>query len=373
MTGAVLCVVGWLAGWLLFGRPSRLPAVAPGGAGPEVSDDMSPSISVVIPARDEELSIGRLLGDLRDCLPPGAQVVVVDDGSEDATAEIAASFPFVDVVDPGEPPDGWTGKPWACRAGAILATGEVLCFVDADVRLAPGALEAVARQVHDRGGLVSVLPRHEPVRPYEELSAVFNVMSVMGVGAGRRDGGTGAFGPLLAVRRRDYETLGGHEAVAGEVVEDLALARHWAAAGQGVASFTGGDLVAFRMYPGGLRALVEGWTKNFATGAAATSPVRMLGAVAWVSGMGSAAGLAVEALGGSAPAAAAAAAWLAWSAQLWVMFRAVGRFRALTAVAFPVPLAAFVAIFARSLWMTAVRRRVTWRGRQVAVTGRARR
>ncbi|MBK6970597.1 MAG: hypothetical protein IPH29_16195 [Candidatus Microthrix sp.] len=98
-------------------------------------------------------------------------------------------------------PSGWTGKSWACWNGVTAAlqrldvtpaaSGDLqLVFIDADVNMSPGALDAVTSQQRCHGGLISVQPRHVPVRRYEQLSALFNVIAVMGVGAGhfRPDG-----------------------------------------------------------------------------------------------------------------------------------------------------------------------------------------
>jgi 4,4'-diaponeurosporenoate glycosyltransferase len=271
----------------------------------------------------------------------------------------------------GERPDGWTGKAWACEVGVRSTTAELVVLLDADVWLAPGALAALVDEHERRGGLLSVLPEHRTERAYEQLSLPCNLVSVMGTGAaepgaeGRADG---AFGPCLAIRRSALEAIGGFTAVAGDVVEDLALARRAAASGLATTALAGGDLVAFRMYPDGPAQLAEGWTKNLAAGAAAVPRWRAALVAAWV-----AAGLAGP-LGGLRPGARrrwpALLAWLAGSVQFAVLARRVGRFRWWAAPAHPVLLAGFTGLVGRS---TLARRRghVTWRGRQVAV-GRAR-
>ena len=75
---------------------------------------------------------------------------------------------------------------------------------------------------------------------------------------------------VMATGRSDYELVGGHESVGGEIVEDMALARRYAEHDRAVTVLTGGTELRFRMYPSGFRTLVEGWTKNFATGAGNT-------------------------------------------------------------------------------------------------------
>ena len=116
------------------------------------------------------------------------------------------------------------------------------------------------------------------------------------------------------------------------------------------------------MYPTGARQLVEGWTKNFAGGAASTRLVTLLLVVAWLSGcIVAPARLAMHA------GLASGAMYAAYVVQLWWMFRRVGRFGVVTAMLYPVLLLFFLAIFVRSLFASFVRHRVTWRGRTIRV------
>jgi 4,4'-diaponeurosporenoate glycosyltransferase len=356
----LICAAAWALGWWAFGRVRRLDD-RPATAG------TAPRVSIVIPARDEELSLPYLLADLSRSRPPGTQVVVVDDHSADRTREIAASFPFVDVVDAPPLPEGWTGKCWACHTGAEHATGDVVVFLDADVRLADGSVDRLVAELAERGGLVSVQPWHETERPYEQLSGLFNVIAVMGTGAGGRGEPTGAFGPVLASSAELYRRLGGHAAVRDEVVEDLALAARYRESGHPVDVLTGGSAVRFRMYPAGVRQVVEGWTKNFASGAGSTRPGRLAAIVVWVTGLGSGAIALLDGLRGSLPLAMGVTLYALFVAQLYVLFRQVGRFGALTALLYPLLLVFFVVVFVRSVWNTHVRRTVQWRGRRIPV------
>ena len=155
------------------------------------------------------------------------------------------------------------------------------------------------------------------------------------------------------------------------MTEDLALAERYDEADRPVSAFAGGDAVRFRMYPGGLRQLLEGWTKNFAVGAGATRRSRLALAVLWVAGSGSAAVAAADAARGELSMVLGAALYAAVAAQFWAMYARVGRFRTLTAVLFPLGLAVFLVVFARSVWRTHVRHSVTWRGREIS-TARSR-
>lgn len=355
--------VGWAAArlaagaWLLWRVP--VPRAATGRTGP---------VAVVVPARDEAAALPHLLPGLLAGRRPGDEVVVVDDGSTDGTAAVAAAAGAT-VVAPPPPPAGWTGKAWACATGAAATAAPVLVFLDADTRLAPGGLDRVVAERAAAGGLLSVQPYHVVPTAAERLSALCNVVAMMGTDAftplGHRLAPAGAFGPVLATSRADYEAVGGHAAVAAAVLDDVALARRYRSAGLPVTCLGGRGAVTFRMYPGGLRPFVEGWSKNLSGGAASTRPVTLVLVVAWVSLLLQAPWWLL-----TAPVPLGMVAYAAVAAELWWMLRRVGSFGAVTAVAFPLPLAAFLAVFARSAVVRTVRRRVRWKGREVPVAGR---
>jgi len=318
-------------------------------------------VAVVVPARDEAASLPRLLADLAGQDHRADEVVVVDDQSLDGTADVARAA-GVGVVDGRPLPAGWTGKPWACAQGVAATTAERLVFLDADVELAPSALAAVSAAHDGAGGLLSVAPRHRVGGAVEHLSLLPNVVALMGSGAAlphpsRRPT---AFGPCLVTWRADYEAVGGHGAVRGSVLEDVDLGRAYLAAGEPVTVLGGADLVAYRMYPSGLRALVEGWTKNLAGGAARIPVGRTVLTVTWVTSVLSPTLALVD--GGSL----AAFAYVATAAQVELLGRRIGTFRRGVGLLHPVLAAAFVALFAGAMFKAA-RGRATWKGRPVAL------
>lgn len=359
MTTSTIVVLagGWLAGLVLLWRV-RTPGAVGGGA--------PTSVSVVVPARDEAHNLPRLLTALQHQSASPLEVIVVDDGSTDDTAAVAAAHGAL-VVATEELPAGWVGKPWACATGVAGARGDVLLLLDADTWL---GLDGVARLTAAQaelapGGLLSVQPFHVTERPYEQLSAFPNVVSVLasGTAALRPARAPGvAFGPCLVTTAEALAAVGGFAAVAGESIEDIALARAFERAGRPVRCLGGGEVVRFRMYPDGLRSLVEGWSKNLSGGARRARLLPLLGAVLWVCAAVSAA---IEVVLWSTPWAAVA--YAAVAGQLAWMLRRLGSFRWWTSALFPVALAAFVALFVRSLVLRVVRRRVTWRGRSIDV------
>ncbi|WP_068773891.1 glycosyltransferase family 2 protein [Paenibacillus sp. FJAT-26967] len=435
----VILLTGWLSGWFLSARSGEcrkedrcgaaglesycanngggdpsldtptaawgLEGVSPHGEGPRVEPAAAclpahtygpPRVSVIVPARNEERRIGPLLASLRAQTLPPDEVIVVDDSSTDGTARLARESGAA-VVSPGALPPGWLGKPWACHRGAQASGGSVLIFLDADTRLEPDGVERLLAEQALCGGLLAVQPYHEVKRPYEQLSAFFNLIVPASTAAftpwGDRIAPQASFGPCIVCSRDDYTAAGGHEAVRGEVLENLALGRRFRRLGLPIVCRTGRGTLSFRMYPEGLRALAEGWSKSFAKGARTTSLPVLIGVVLWLSGCASAATVLLEAAasvlpfwigtesyshnpagGGSTSALSrgvllfTAAVYSAFAGQLWILLRRTGSFHSLTALLYPIPLAFFFILFSWSAVQTFGRRKVFWKGREITVS-----
>ncbi len=377
----VAAIVAIAAALFTVGRPRRLVDAAPSEAvtpvhempGHEIA--VQPlAISVIVPARDEANSLPTLLGALAASSRRPAEIIVVDDHSTDGTSVVARASGVVGlrVVEAPTLPEGWTGKNWACHVGATQAGQPTLLFLDADTCPAPDALTSLERAYVTNRGLVSVQPFHRTTLPYEELSAVFNVVSLMGSGAFSPLAAKAvrvAFGPCLMMSAADYRRVGGHLAVRNEVVEDIALAANFASAGLPVSCWLGGDRMSFRMYPDGVRSLAQGWTKNIAAGAGRAPLSRVLPSVVWVALLATVAAASivgvVKWIAGAGAPVAALVAYAIVVVHVAYLLRRIGSFRVWTAVLFPVPLSFFVAIFCRSLVAVASGSSVTWRGRAV--------
>lgn len=336
-----------------------------------------PTVSVIIPARNEAVSLPALLESLKIQSLTPYEVIVVDDASTDGTGEIAREH-GVTVLSSQVPATGWTGKSYACWVGAEAADGELLCFLDADVTLGERGLERLVTAFRERGGLVSTLPRHVTRRSYEALSAFFNVVSAMGTGAfssfGRRGKTRVASGPAMICSATDYETAGGHRKIAAEIVDDVALGQSFSNAGLPVWCFSGGGDVTYRMYPSGMNQLIEGWSKNFATGAAWIAIPQFILVAAWVTGALTAVLLIASALAGlvmgSSPASGLVGPtiyYLAYATQIRYFEIRLGRFPRWAALFFPIGVVFFTAVFACSLLSTFVFHRVSWKGRTIKV------
>jgi len=275
----LLLATPWLAVLAFLVLRVRLPSELP--AGPP---RRTPPVSVIVPARDEAVNIRACVGSLVASSYPDFEVIVVDDRSADGTAELARSVGSgnagrVEVVAGADPPDGWLGKPWACWQGARVARGDLLLFTDADTVHGASLLgRAVAALEEERAGLVTVAGRQIMETFWEKLvqTQVFLTMLFRfydAEGAARRGRWRDAIanGQFMLFRREAYEALGGHEAVRGEVVEDLALAQRTVRAGRRMAVHMAEADLATRMYRS-LAELVAGWSKNIYNGGLQSMP-----------------------------------------------------------------------------------------------------
>ncbi len=211
------------------------------------SGDALPSLSVIVPARNEAANIQGLLDSLlRQAYPGDLEVFVVDDASTDGTAERARKHP-VRVVPAGSLEGGWLGKPRACHTGALLSRSEWLLFTDADTRHAPGSLAAAVRRAeHDAlDGLSLLLPGTASTGLGR--AAMASAFAGLFAGAGRTPYLLN--GQYILIRRRVYTTSGGFDAVRSEPLEDLALGHLVRSAGFRVRLFSGAQMVHPGVYP----------------------------------------------------------------------------------------------------------------------------
>lgn len=233
-------------------------------------------VSVLLPLRNEAARVTPCLVALLGQTGVDVEVLVLDDGSTDGTADlvrrVADGDPRVRVLT-GQPlPPGWLGKPYACQqlADAAATARDVLVFVDADVVLAPQAVAATVALLEQTGlDLLSPYPRQQApgatalVQPLLQWSwLTFLPLRIAERSA--RPSLSAANGQLLAVRRSAYARAGGHAAVRGEVVEDVELLRAVKRTGGRGGVCDGTALATTRMYDS-WDELVEGYTKSLWT------------------------------------------------------------------------------------------------------------
>ena len=226
-----------------------------------------PLVSVIVPARNEEVSLGACLESLVTQTGVRFEIIVVDDGSTDRTRRIAESFPSVRVIDAPPLPAGWSGKNNAVAAGAVKARGQWLLFTDADTVHLPGSLSrSLTEAQQNQAALLSYSPQQEvhgikeqAVMPviFAELAATYRPSQV----SNPRSSAAAANGQYLLVSREAYDAVGGHAAIAVSLLEDVALARNVKQSGRKIFFRYGADAVRTRMYRS-FAQLRDGWTKN---------------------------------------------------------------------------------------------------------------
>jgi len=345
------------------------------------SPGSQPVVAVLLPLRDEASRVAPCLAALLAAMdryeehgsPAGprrrlVELVVCDDGSTDDTVGVVrravGGDPRVRLLTGAALPVGWLGKPHACAQLAVAADlrAEVLVFLDADVVLAPDALvRSVALLATTGLDLVCPYPRQvvvgvvqRLVQPLLQWSWATTLPLRLAERSPRPSLGA-ANGQLLVVDRGVYDRAGGHGAVRGAVLEDLALLRAVKAVGGHGGVVDGTDLASCAMYDDAAE-LVAGYTKSLwaafgpPPAAAALSAVLVVAYVLPAAAM--LAGSPVGALGYAAGAAG----------RLAVARRTGGRLA--DCLAHPLSVLALTALLARS-WQARRAGTLTWRGRPV--------
>jgi hypothetical protein len=275
LTCATLLIGVWLVKlkWVLENSPPLAGIATQATAAPEAT------IGVIVPAYNEAANVVACLSSILDSTDQPIQLWLVDDGCTDATWHLAQTLAETRQdrrlhLLSGQPRPSdqvWVGKNWACAQAVQQVHTDYLLFLDCDVRLQPGAIEAaVALAETDQTGLLTLWPQIL-CGCFAEWLVQPIMMAILAVGydfAAVNDPQRSkafAFGPFMLFRRQAYEAIGGHAAVADQVVEDVQLAQRIKQAGLGLAIRRSGGGVQTRMYENG-SSLWEGWTKNWFLG-----------------------------------------------------------------------------------------------------------
>ena len=333
-------------------------------------------LSVIIPARNEEDCLGNCLQSLVSqsedtwLLGRDWEILVVDDGSTDRTASIAAGFAGVTVMQAPHLEKGWTGKVNAVWAGAKAAPGVWLLFTDADTVHEPGHLSrAIVEAERHKVAMLSYSPR-QLVSGFAQralMPLVFSELSVAYPPARVSDPEShlaAANGQFLLVRRDVYFANGGHEAVKGAVLEDVELADIFKRRKLGLRFRYAPEAVATRMYRS-FPAMFEGWTKNLALlfgNPLSLAAWRMLDllllfglpVLTWVMYERNLLPILVAAL------------ILIWIRNVWRFYRRVAKssFQFVDCLITPLALPLFSVLLYRSWFHHTVTKRVSWKGRE---------
>ncbi len=327
----------------------------------------SPDISIIVPARNEEATLGGCLESLSAQTGVSFEIVVVDDGSTDRTREIAQRFAGVRVISPEPMPPGWTGKNNALCAGVQQARADWLLFTDADTEHLSGSLARALDEVkREKAELLSYSPEQTVVTFAERavMPVIFAELAARYPPHRVRENTSAivaANGQYILAQRGAYEAVGGHAAVAGEILEDVALARLFRTNGKRVYFRYGGDAVRTRMYRN-WTLLRDGWTKNLSELFPETGYLAFQSSLFWLTAwltLG-VAGLEVSRL------------HFGWSALAFLWLALYRRIRVanfalinnLIAISFGPPLFAYLLLRSKSACASG---RVSWKGRDYRV------
>lgn len=243
--------------------------------------EITPKVSVLIPARDEAAVIASTISALCAQDYENFEIIVLDDDSQDNTAEIArraatrpveARHANVRVIQGAPLMHGWLGKNWACHQLAQSAIGDILIFTDADVQWGAGALAALVETLHtSNADMLTVWSTQITETWGERLVVPLMALVIMGylpavlVHKTRWQAFAAANGQCLAFRREAYEAIGGHNAVRAEIVEDIQLARRIKGKALRLYMLDGAGMITCRMYRG-WSSVRDGYAKNIIAG-----------------------------------------------------------------------------------------------------------
>ena len=334
------------------------------------SGESNLSISIIIPARDEEKNLDKLFNSLNNQSIRVKEVILVDDNSTDTTPDIGRKH-NAKVISLKSLPKGWVGKSWACHNGAKVATGDYFLFLDADTVLKNNGIENILSCLKRYQGVVTLQPYHKIKKLYENLSLFFNMILIAGMGVftpfQTRINPIGAFGPCLICKRENYYKIDGHKSIKGKVMEDIEIGKKLIEAKIPVFCLGGKGTIDFRMYPGGFMEMIKGWSKGFGSGAKLTSIPILIMVIAWIIGSIFPLNLFADSLSPFNPSIVltGAAFYFAFIAQIYWMSYRIGNFSIWASVFYPIPLTFFIIVFFYSLILTIFRKRITWKDREI--------
>lgn len=233
-------------------------------------------ISIMIPARNEEINIGKCLENLVIQDYPNKEILVLDDHSTDKTAYIVKRYAekhnIIRLLEGSELPEGWIGKNWACHQLSLQARGKYFLFIDADVELKANTLSAVNDEMNNsKSKMISVFST-QIIKSLGEWLIVplmnwllLAFLPLRLVYSSSNKSFSAANGQFMFWERNTYLNIGGHLTVKAEVVEDMEFARLCKSKGIKIQTMLGGNLIFCRMYEN-LADSFKGFSKNFFRG-----------------------------------------------------------------------------------------------------------
>lgn len=338
---------------------------------PHISNNVSDNsqVSIIIPARDEEHNLAQLLSSIHH--KNQYDIIVMNDASSDRTKAVAECY-NVRVYDVSND-STWKGKSHACFEGATFARGSLLLFLDADVMLTDAfSIDRLCEQykVQQSKGILSVQPYHVIQNWYENISVIFNLMTIVGMNifsiTKGKKGTKSAFGPILLTNKADYKEVQGHLNAKNEIIEGFALSKAYNDANMPVEMFEGEGIANFRMYPQGFKALIEGWSKHFALGSMITKRSTMSLIFIWLMGSVLSTLLILASTQLNAVSIIfSIIVYVIYTFQFYLLIRRTGNFFFIASVFHPILFMFFLAIFTKSWIDINIFKKIIWKEREI--------
>ncbi|WP_185806890.1 glycosyltransferase family 2 protein [Bacillus salinus] len=328
-------------------------------------------ISIIIPARNEEQTIARLLTSIQSQDYQPLEIIVVNDQSTDRTKDIALQY-GARVIDNKDLPAGWLGKSWACWNGATVAKGDILIFVDADTWFSKNGIEnAISTfQEDNKTDLLTIHPFHVMERWYEKLSAFFHLVVFLSLGIthifSKNTKPAGGFGQLLICKKEIYVTLGGHEAIKEQIVENFAFCQLAISKGFYARAIVGKNIINMRMYQDGIVSVFKGWAKSIASGAKKTSPKFTFLIIIWIAVAFSFITKSIDII--FEQSIFFVVTYVFMCLLYFRILRQIGNFSLFDTILFPIHIVFFIFVSCYSVISTFLLKNASWKGRQIVVS-----
>ncbi|MCF7599933.1 glycosyltransferase family 2 protein [Staphylococcus pasteuri] len=330
----------------------------------------NPIITIIIPARNEAHRLPQLLESLLT-QTGNFKVIVMDDGSTDDTVNVAKAYQVEVHQVQYSIEDKWRGKSRVCYEGMKYCNSKLVMFVDADVVFENN--EVIEKLIHtyhhqDDKGLLSIQPYHKTRNTYESLSAIFNLMTVVGMNhfssLKKQKDNNIAFGPILLTNIDDYLATNGHLNVEHSIIEGFAIGQAYQQLNLPVTLYEGKGNIHFRMYEEGLNALVKGWTKHLSVGANQTESRIIFAIMIWLFGsIMTSLGIIFSCIYKPISKFKMLTLYFIYTIQFIQLHRRVGNFSRILLCLHPLLFLFFCSIFGKSLWHTYILKKVEWKGR----------
>ena len=220
-------------------------------------NNISSLVSVLIPARNEEVNIKRCLYSLIDQSYKNLEIIVLDDDSDDQTynivKDISKNFSSIKLIKGERKSNGWTGKNWACHQLSKFAKGDFLLFIDADTKLQKNTIsETVSEMNNNDVDLISLFPNRITNTAIDKIISVtigwfiFSCLPI--IFSNKNPMFSSAFGQFLLFRKGAYFSIGGHESIKDKILDDFELGRLITKRGYNLNVFDGTERISTFSY-----------------------------------------------------------------------------------------------------------------------------